>query len=120
MSMTKLNKEDFACIIQNIQGSQKKMSDRWIRSMYGASITTITSCWNLCNFLDDKTKPWHLLYVFSFLNTYKTEDILAGYFNVTRKTFRKWLWKTLIVIASLESKLVSRCFKTLYVFMSNL
>ena len=110
MSMTKLNKNDFACIIQNFEGSQKNLSDRWIRSMYGASIATITTCWDLCNFNDDKTKPWHLLYAFSFLNTYKTEDILAGYFNVTRKTFRKWLWKTLIIIASLESKLVSRCF----------
>ena len=37
----------------------------------------------------------HLLWALHFLKVYVTEDVSANFFEVTRTTYRKWVWKVL-------------------------
>jgi hypothetical protein len=48
-----------------------------------------------------QTRPKHLLWTLMFLKLYSTELVLAVMARVSRKTFRKWVWLLLPVIANM-------------------
>lgn len=46
--------------------------------------------------------PIHLLWALMFLKLYCTESVFAALCGCNEKTFRKWIWKVIIIIAELD------------------
>ena len=59
------------------------------------------------------------MWAFKFLKAYKTESLLAADFRVSQITFRKWLWKTLWIIADCDVKVVRSWFINIYMLKEN-
>jgi hypothetical protein len=57
-----------------------------------------------------KWKPIHLLYALYFLKLYPIDEQAAAIFRITRKSYSKWLWITILVLYNqfkTKAKLVS-------------
>ena len=77
-------------------------------SIFGAPPEIVLIIWRLI--IDDLLKRasiFHLMMALCWLCTYKSENISAGRFNVTEKTYRKWSWIIIEKIANLYSNKVS-------------
>lgn len=94
--------------------------------MYGICPCITTEIWN--NVAEDpntddilgssKPEPKHLLWALFFLRHYPTENVAATVFRTTEKTFRKWIWLLIPLIAGMQgvvSSLVG-CGSTIQVY----
>jgi hypothetical protein len=79
--------------------------NRKFRSFFGLGPRVTATVWNTL-VLQDKLPPGglvkHLLWCLAFLKLYATEAIYSSMFSVTEKTFRKWVWKFLNKIHTIE------------------
>ena len=115
MKTKKYTEIEFQDLVRSIYDQTKPLTNRFLRAEYGASLQAIAACWKICKIRKDSpTLPEHLSWNFKFLKTYKTESLLAADFRVSRKTFRKWLWKTLRMIADCYVKMVRSLFINIY------
>lgn len=78
---------------------------RDFRALFGVGPTVCNQLWQRCNF-HPKTKMKHLLWGLLFLKVYATEPVLCSIADTTRRTFRKWSWRTAITIANQAPNIV--------------
>jgi hypothetical protein len=80
-----------------------RTGDRIFRSFFGVTPDICSTVWNL---LLDKhptgCEPKHLLMALRFLKGYCTEHENASLFHVDEKTYRKWQWIYVKLIANLD------------------
>lgn len=78
----------------------KKPTKRAIKAHFGLAVETMAVIWVIIEPFKNvySFQPLHLLWVYYFLKTYPTEDQAANFCGVTRKTFRKYLWRVLVVL----------------------
>ena len=80
-------------------------------SLFGISARTTVDVWNRCDFDHEaKLRPKHLLWALLMMKTYSSQAIMAALAGTTRKTFRKWAWKAMRVMADSHSDIVSGLF----------
>lgn len=77
------------------------LDERPFRAHYGTGPLTCARIWTMCiDAFPRGVLTIHLLWGLLFLKVYATEDVLCKIAKTTRKTFRKWSWKVVKVIAS--------------------
>lgn len=90
------------------EGQWNEIALRRFRSVFGTSPLVCAKIWSqLMEFHDAYAVPKHLLFALVFLNVYKSEHvhrILCG--GVDEKTFRKYSWKYIYLIAEHLTHLV--------------
>jgi DDE superfamily endonuclease len=90
----------------------EKETDRIIRGFFGAPISVVTKLWNLVEPLiaaeyRRSAFPKHLTWALILIKVYSTEDVhcsIVGWPDP--KTFRKWAWYFLELIASLRDDVI--------------
>lgn len=76
---------------------------RRFRALFGASPRVCFLLWSLlCGLCPPQGKPVHMLWALMFLKVYATEHVHAALAGVDEKTFRKWQWKFVKLLASLK------------------
>ncbi|CAB9500290.1 unknown protein [Seminavis robusta] len=81
--------------------------DEW-KMFFGVSPNVILFLWWLCGFdQDPNVTVERLLWALLFIKVYGTEPVLGGLTGVTRKTYRKWVWYILPLIAAAKPDVVS-------------
>ena len=104
---------DFAVLgsemLKKAPGLSLSIAKRRFRALFGASPTVCATIWTLIsNKLPKGSKPKHLLWACLFLKIYATEQVNSVITGADPKTFRKWVWVVLRLIAS--QRLVSTSF----------
>jgi hypothetical protein len=91
--------------------SNAKEEDRVFRAFFGVPINVITALWSLLQVrIDDShrnAERKHILWALVFLKIYSTEDVhrrIVGW--PTAKTFRKWSWYFIGLVASLVDDVI--------------
>ena len=82
--------------------------DRCVRSNLGVSVDAISMIWMMCSF-PAGMKSDHMLWALMLLKTYDSEANLAKRFDVSRPTFRKYIWRCINEISNLSNTVVSFC-----------
>jgi hypothetical protein len=78
--------------------------ERDFRSLFGVAPEVCEYVWNHLSrhgWKPPRTRPKHLLWTLLFLKVYATEGLLAFMAQTSRKTFRKWVWLLLPLIADM-------------------
>ena len=88
--------ENTAAVYLKINTEDSAFKTRFI-SNFGVSPSVMTRMWNLID--QSKIRPKHLLYGCHFLKVYSTENVHVAMFDVDPKTFRKWSWKAIELMA---------------------
>ena len=91
-------------ILKNSSG-RIDSKNRDFRALFGISPQVCVDTWHRCNFSADIT-PKHLMWTLMFLKTYATEPVLASLAGVSRKTYRKWVWRVIPQMSGATSKVV--------------
>ena len=104
---------DFKAIGLNFTNCRQETSsvifNRRFKSFFGTIPEICSRIWNLLEgHHNSYSKPKHLLFALHFLKCYDTEEINSAFFAVDEKTFRKWNWFYIPLIA-FELDVV-RCF----------
>ena len=86
------------------EGNQK--DHRLFRALFGCPPLVCVDLWETCSF-PQGTAPKHMMWALLFLKVYATEDVLCSILRCCRKTFRKWLWPTVLAIAKAKPIVVS-------------
>jgi hypothetical protein len=87
-----------------------RSEEREFRSLFGVSAFVASKIWRRCGTigsLPPGAKPKHLLWVLLFLKVYATESVHRSIVHTSRKTWRKWVWLMVPVVADLAPHLVS-------------
>jgi hypothetical protein len=75
--------------------------ERAFRAHYGTGPLTCSRVWTMCiDAFPRGVLTMHLLWALLFLKIYETEDVLCRIAKTSRKTFRKWSWSVVKVVAS--------------------
>ena len=97
-----------ATVLRRAPGLNVADAHRRFRALFGASPNVFCVLWSLlCVARPPGSKPIHLLWVLMFLKVYATEHVHAALAGVGEKTYRKWQWIFVKLLASLQ--LVSNC-----------
>lgn len=81
---------------------------------YGVTVHVSAKIWHVLKSSDqfcDKARglsPCHLLWCFYFLKQYSTSTVMARYCGCSDKTFRKWVWITVELLAELYDENVRK------------
>lgn len=90
-------------ILGRAPGIRVHYENRRFRSLFGVSATT---CANAYNLLSESVPRGgnlkHFLWSLLFLKIYGTEDVCCTIVRTTRKTFRKWIWIFIPLLANLD------------------
>ena len=90
-------------IIGRTSRKRTQSENRRFRANFG---TTVRVCVMLWDRIGRKRPPGarqeHLLWALLFLKTYGTEHVNSMICSVDEKTFRKWSWKFVILLAELR------------------
>lgn len=86
------------------EGNQK--DHRLFRALFGCPPLVCVDLWETCSFTRG-TAPKHMMWSLLFLKVYATEDVLCSILRCCRRTFRKWLWPTVLAIAKAKPIVVS-------------
>ena len=90
-------------MLKNAIGIRKKHFPRRFRALFGVTPKTTAYIWNKMGAKIPATaSPQHLLWAFLFLKVYSSENVHAIIAGVDEKTFRKWAWTFVNLIASLD------------------
>jgi hypothetical protein len=79
--------------------------DQRFRSLFGVGPEVCGHIWHhLSNYSwkPPRVRPKHLLWTLMFLKLYSTELVLSVMARASRKTFRKWVWLLLPLIADMS------------------
>ena len=92
-----------------------KSEDRSFRELFGIALEPAVSTWNLMiksEYLPKGGTPYHFLWTLMFLKVYGSEEQMCILANIKDpKTFRKWVWKFIPAISSLESMILQYEYK---------
>ena len=86
------------------EGGETKKNEVF-RGLFGVETTVCNIVWKHVAHCQKKIKPVHLIWALFFLRHYGCEKINAQIFNITEKTYQKWVW--LIVELLLKIDVVS-------------
>lgn len=95
---------------RNLRDYSTAISLRQYRHIFGTTPTICSILWGKIkdrNTLPPYARPLHLLCALLFLKVYSTEEVHAALTGLNEKTFRKWSWKFINLIASLDSEVVT-------------
>ena len=93
-------------IFSNAHGLSNTVRQRRFAALFGVSPSVCASTWAIIwKQLPDGSEPKHLIWALLFLKVYATEHVNCALTGVDCKTFRKWVWIFLRIIAC--CKLVS-------------
>lgn len=88
-----------------------KDDDRSFRAHFGTSVDVCLALWEWIRVHPRRPlrgmQPKHLMWTLLFLKVYDTEDVLSSRVGTTRKTFRRWIWRVLLLIQTLKRRVVS-------------
>ena len=77
---------------------------RRFRSQFGISPVICARIWNsLGEVKPNGFEPKHLLWGLLFLKVYSTESVHATIVNTCERTFRKWSWKAVDLLAAMKT-----------------
>jgi hypothetical protein len=80
-----------------------KTKERRFKEFFGINAEICAKLWTLClPLLPESASPVHLLWALYFLKQYNTEGVSASFANCDEKTFRKWCWIMIDILAMLE------------------
>ncbi len=83
--------------------SSDKINNRRFRSHFGISPKVCYCVWmKSLSYHPTGSKDIHLLMALHFLKCYNTESVNASLFQVDEKTYRKWQWIFVRIIAELK------------------
>jgi len=116
---------DFEEVARDIQNRQARpigtvdIESRRFREFFGASSAVVTILWHLLlenELLPKNSSICHLLWALYFLKVYPKQGPACSVVGGTKsavdpKTFRKWVWEFIFVIAELEVIVVSLLYK---------
>lgn len=86
----------------NINGS-RITGYRRFRAFFGVDPIVCSIVWEqLKNDRPPRSKPKHLMWALMFLKIYTTENVFRGIVGVDEKTWRKWIWIFIDLMASLK------------------
>jgi hypothetical protein len=86
-------------------------SEQDFRTLFGVGPDVAAHIWNHLSrygWKPPSTRPKYLLWALLFLKNYGTETALAALAQTSRKTFRKWVWLLLPMIADMEPYVVRK------------
>lgn len=90
-------------LINNDKHSNINTGMRRFRSSFGVSPLICEKSWNLLNGKRPRgSKPVHLLWTFLFLKQYNSEHVNHSIVKADEKTFRKWVWIFIYLLAELD------------------
>jgi hypothetical protein len=79
------------------------VGERRFKSFFGVSPVVCSICWEqLIDKMPIGSKPIHLLWTLLFLKRYNSEEVNRTLTGVNEKTFRKWIWLMIELLAKLE------------------
>jgi len=80
-----------------------KTKERRYKEFFGISAENCARLWTLClPLLPESASPVHLLWALYFLKKYSTEGVNASFAKCDEKTFRKWCWTMIGILAMLD------------------
>jgi hypothetical protein len=83
--------------------SSARTKARRYKALFGVSAATCSRLWALVKpSLPSSAGPRHLLWTLYFLKQYGHEEVNAAFCQCDEKTFRKWSWMVMQVLADLE------------------
>lgn len=74
---------------------------RRFRSFFGLSSNICEKVWSMLD-IPNSSEPKHLLWCLLFLKQYNVEEINRGITGADEKTYRKWVWIFVNLIADLN------------------
>lgn len=90
-------------ILQKANHGSRETELRRFRSLFGVSPSTCAHVWQaMRNEIPPGGRPIHLLWALLFLKVYSTENVNSLISGADEKTFRKWTWIFVELIADLE------------------
>ena len=77
---------------------------RRFRAFFGTTASICSRLWSLCShiLIAEGAMPVHLLWALMFLKQYNTEEVNASMAGCDEKTFRRWCWLVVHVLADIE------------------
>ena len=81
---------------------QAPILERIFAESFGVVPTTCATIWNASFEKPPGLSPKHLMWALLFLKVYASEHVHCSMACVDEKTFRKWCWKAIDFIASLN------------------
>jgi hypothetical protein len=77
---------------------------RRFRAFFGTTPIICSVLWSLClpSFIAQAVMPAHLLWALLFLKQYNIEEVNASMTGTDEKTFRKWSWLVISILADLD------------------
>ena len=91
----------------------KKYASREFVAAYGLSVQVVARIWLLTRTVIQEfdearaMQPAHLLWCLYFLKQYGISTVMSHHCGCSDKTFRKWVWLTVEVLAELYEQHVS-------------
>lgn len=77
------------------------VGNRRFQEHFGVPPIICSIIWDIIK-QSSEVRPCHLLWALQFLKTYNTEHVMCSILKVDEKTLRKWVWKTIDLIADLS------------------
>ena len=101
----------FLRIAQSLVGGRHGWIDsreRDFRAMFGISVGSAVFIWNLLHFDSiPKLRPKHFLWGQMTLKLYTNQTVMASIAKATRKTFRKWAYRSIRILSNSAGDVVS-------------
>lgn len=88
--------------IKHSQQLSSKTGYRRFRAFFGVSPATCAVLWTLIENKPTGSKPTHLLWSLLFLKGYANEHVNSTIVGADEKTFRKWNWIFVDLLADLD------------------
>ena len=112
MAVAPLSVAEMTVVVRDVLDMKEKrqqLEDETCRSFFGAPVVVIATLWNRLIPLIDMSgsKPKHLLWALVFLKVYSTTMVhcrIVGWPDA--KTFRKWSWYFVELIAALKPDVI--------------
>lgn len=79
----------------------ESIDQRKVSSLYGVPLDVLLLLWNILLAISIAELPvefHHLLWALHFMKNYPTEDVGSAFWNVDRKTYRKYVWRVIILL----------------------
>lgn len=88
--------------IKHSQQLSNKTGYRRYRGLFGVSPATCAVLWKMIEKKPPGSKPKHLLWSLMFLKSYANEHLNSSVVGVDEKTYRKWNWIFINLLAELN------------------
>ena len=110
----------FVRLANKHRSTKDKYNHRVYVATYGVSVQVTTKIWHVMksDIQDNKIarglRPCHLLWALYLLKQYDSSIVMSNYCECADKTFRKWTWIVVQLLAALCDQNVSNFFAIIY------